>query len=45
MEIGEALKSQGYEFEYDHGDSEERIEVWINKKAGMALRLEWIRLE
>ncbi len=45
MTIADELRSLGYKFEYEHGDSEERTEVWVNKKAGMAVRIEWMRVE
>ena len=45
MSIGDELRRLGYRFEYDYGDSEDRTEVWINDKAGMAVRIEWMRIE
>lgn len=45
MGIDEELQKQGYQFEYEHGDSEDRTQVWINKKAGMAVRIEWFRMD
>jgi hypothetical protein len=45
MSIGDELKEQGYQFEYEHGDSEGRTEVWINRKIGMAVRIEWFRMD
>ena len=45
MTIHDELRKLGYKFEYEHGDSEERTEVWVNEKAGMAVRIEWIRIE
>ena len=45
MGIHDELGKMGYVFEYEHGDSEERTEVWINRKAGMAVRIEWFRLD
>ena len=45
MGIGEELKKMGYQFEYESGDSEDRTEVWTNKEAGMAVRIEWMKLE
>jgi len=44
MSIGDELRNQGYRLEYEYGDSEERTEVWVNKKAGMAVRIEWMRV-
>jgi hypothetical protein len=44
MSIYKELKQLGYEFDHEYGDSEERTEVWVNRKAGMGLRLEWFGL-
>ena len=45
MGIGEELKKMGYQFEYESGDSEDRTEVWTNEAVGMAVRIEWFRLD
>jgi hypothetical protein len=45
MGIHDELVRMGYTFEYERGDSEERAEVWVNKAAGMAVRIEWFRLD
>jgi len=45
MGIQDELVRMGYTFEYERGDSEERAEVWVNKAAGMAVRIEWFRLD
>jgi hypothetical protein len=45
MGIHDELKKMGYQFEYARGDSADRTEVWTNKKAGMAVRIEWFRLD
>ena len=45
MGIREALREEGYVFEYDHGDGEDRTEVWINEKAKMAIRIEWMKID
>ena len=45
MGVHDELKKLGYRFEYEHGDSEDRTEVWINDEAGMAVRIEWFRME
>ena len=45
MGIHDELKKMGYTFEYDYGDSEDRTEVWTNQEAGMAVRIEWMRIE
>ncbi len=43
--IRETLREEGYVFEYDHGNGKDPIEVWINKEAKMAVRIEWIRMD
>ncbi len=45
MGIQAELKKQGYRFHYQSIDGEDRKEVWINEKDGMAVRIEWLRLE
>ena len=45
MGIHDELTKMGYRFEYERGDSEERTEVWVNKEAGMAVRIEWFHLD
>ena len=45
MGIHDELRRTGYTFEYDYGDSEDRTEVWTNKEAGMAVRIEWMKIE
>ena len=45
MGIHEELSKMGYRFEYERGDSEDRTEIWVNKEAGMAVRIEWFRLD
>ena len=46
MSIQDELRKEGYIYQYgceiSHGD---RKEVWLNKKAGVAIRIEWILLE
>jgi hypothetical protein len=44
MGIDKELKKQGYEFDCDHSERESPAEIWINKKAGLGVRLEWFRL-
>lgn len=39
--IYDELRKMGYEFDNEYSNSEERTEVWINRKAGLAVRLEW----
>ena len=45
MSIADELRNLGYKLEYEYGDSEDRTEVWVNKKAGMAVRIEWMRID
>jgi len=45
MSIGEELRELGYKLEYEYGHSEDRTEVWTNEKAGMAVRIEWMRVD
>jgi hypothetical protein len=45
MSIQDELKKEGYAFEYEHGDSEEKTEVWINRSARLAIRIEWFRID
>ena len=40
MGIDKELEKQGYE----HDDREAPAEIWINKRAGLGVRLEWFRL-
>ena len=45
MGIHEELRKQGYEFEYERHEGGDRTEVWVNKKAGMAIRIEWLKMD
>ena len=45
MSVGEELRRQGYKLEYEYGDTADRTEVWINEKAGIAVRIEWMRVD
>ena len=45
MGIHEALKKEGYVFEYEHNHGEDRIEVWTNSDKQMAIRIEWLRID
>ncbi len=42
MSIGDELRTLGYKLDYEYGHGEDRTEVWINEKAGMAVRIEWM---
>jgi len=44
MTIQEELRKLGYKLEYEYGPNEDRTEVWINEEAGMAVRIEWMRV-
>jgi len=45
MGIEDELKRQGYEIEYESSDGEDRKQVWVNEKLGMAVRIEWMRVD
>jgi hypothetical protein len=44
MSVGDELRKQGYKLEYEYGSTEDKTEVWVNDKAGMAVRVEWMRV-
>ncbi len=44
MSVSDELRKLGYKLEYEYGNSEDRTEVWINETAGMAVRIEWMRV-
>jgi len=41
MSIYDELRKLGYEQDSEFGNSEERSEMWVNEKAGMAVQLNW----
>jgi len=41
MGIDNELERQGYEY----SDCEAPVEIWINKKTGLGVKLEWFMLE
>ena len=43
--VGKLLQKQGYELEYECTDLGDRKQVWLNKKSGMAVRIEWWKME
>ena len=45
MSIEKALARQGYVLEYECTDFGDRKQVWLNKKIGMAVRIEWFKME
>ena len=44
MGIHDELKREGFKFEYERYNGEDRTEVWTNEKAGMAVRIEWLKV-
>jgi len=42
MSIGDELRQLGYKLEYEYSHSEDRTEVRIKEKLGMAVRIEWM---
>ena len=44
MGVGDELRKLGYKREYEYGHNGDLTEVWINEKAGMAVRIEWMRV-
>jgi len=44
MSISEELRKLGYRFEYERTGDGERTEVWTNEEAGMAVRIEWMKV-
>ena len=45
MGIHEALREAGYQFEYERSRGEDRVEVWLNQDAKMAVRIEWLKVD
>ncbi len=45
MGIAKALQNQGYEFDEECTDREGNAEIWINRKGGMGMRIEWFMLK
>ena len=44
MVIDKILRSCGFEFNFEHTESEAPAEIWINERAGFGVRLEWFKL-
>ena len=44
MSIYDELQKLGYAFDHEYGDSEERMEVWVNRKAGTGVMIEWFNM-
>jgi hypothetical protein len=45
MRIDKMLRNHGFYFDAEHTESEAPAEIWINRKAGLGVRLEWFRLK
>jgi len=45
MGVAEELRKQGYRREYGYSEGEDHTEVWVNRKAGKAVRIEWMEIE
>jgi hypothetical protein len=45
MSVHKALEELGFEFDNEMGDTEERIEIWVNKSTGMGVTIQWFHLE
>jgi hypothetical protein len=44
MRIDKNLTKQGFALDAERTELEAPAEIWINKKAGLGVRLEWFRL-
>ncbi len=44
MGLRDELKRLGYEFDHAYGCSEDRTEVWLNRKRGVGIAIERFRL-
>ncbi len=45
MGVADEFKRQGYRLEYEYGDGGDHTEVWINDEAGMAVKIERMKVE
>ena len=45
MGMAEELRRQGYELEYEYDRDGDHIEVWTSARAGMGVRIQWMRME
>jgi len=45
MSFKDELKKMGYKYEYAQGEEGDRTEVWLNEEAGMAVRIEWMKVD
>ena len=44
MGLYDDLEKEGFEFDHEYGDSEGRTEVWVNRKTGRGVMIEWFSL-
>ena len=44
MSIYDELSRLGYEFDHEYGNSEERMEVWVNREKGTGVMIEWFNI-
>jgi len=45
MSVADELRRLGYRFEYERKDGDDRTEVWVNTVLGIAVRIEWMKVE
>ena len=45
MKVHEALREDGFRFEYERSRGEDKVEVWVNRDARMAVRMEWLKID
>jgi len=45
MKVHEALREEGFAFEYERKRGDDRVEVWVNPDKRMAVRIEWLRID
>ncbi len=45
MGIEDELEKQGYRLEYETTAGQDRKQVWVNRTACMAVRIEWMRVD
>jgi len=45
MGIAEELKKGGYDLEYERDEGGDHTEVWINRKARMAVKVQWLKMD
>jgi len=45
MSLDKELKKEGYKFDNEYWDGDDKTEVWINKKEKKAIKIEWINID